>query len=446
MSLATVKDSAQSNEKDRDKSPSRISQTAMTLLANMTIGNSYSNTDPVVKLIKISVPALVSLFTNQLKPLIYANARQLSLETTTNLGDINELNSIVYTMAISAVRATRTVAFHKAERLLTNVVGTFGPRPEHDKFSFPAVTTLIINSIGPVIADRTPYRCEFIPYIIQQEVTALYTDARYNIRRGRIAHQALKSLSYWVNFVDVDVNEQTSSGWWTMHIVPSKRRDLEVTCIHAYNPMSFNDLDSATTLAAVTLEKTLYTFPGPCHTTKIGPFIAPKGSSTFNDIPLRFRSDLSVNQSPPVCICKFTTIQEATPAMLIMEYQHESTHGRDNRELLNEIPYHFLRAEDSADEINKTVTSAVQAYLQEIEQGYAKETTTEQPQEESAKKMTRTTPRFKHPDIESVDGINEIVKDTNYNQYVVDIYYFDHQFLKDFRVENRNQIVLKANH
>jgi hypothetical protein len=446
MSLATVKDSTQSNEKDRDISPSRLSMTVMTLLANKTIGNNYSNIDPVVKLIKISVTALVSLFTNQLKPLIYANARQLSIEGTTNPGDINELDSIVYTMVISAVRATRTVAFFKAERLLTNVVGTFGPRPEHDKFSFPAVTTLLVNSIGPITAERTPYRCEFIPYITQQEVSALYTDARYNIRRERIAHQALESLSYWVNFVDVDVNEQVSSGWWTMHIVPSKYRNNEVTCIHAYNPMSFNDLDSATTLAAVTLERTLYSFPGPCHTAKIGPFVAPKGSSTFDDIPIRFRSDLSVNQSPPVCICKFTVLQEATPAMLIMEYQHEAKDGRDNRELIKPVPYHFLRSEDASDEINDSVRSAVQAYLQEIEQGYAKEATTEQPQEESAKKKTRTTPRFKHPDFKGVDGINEIVKDVNYDQFTVDIYYFDHQFLKDFRVENRNQIVLKANH
>jgi hypothetical protein len=76
-------------------------------------------------------------------------------------------------------------------------------------------------------------------------------------------------------------------------------------------------LDNATTLASAILSTTLYDFPGPIHTARIGPFVAHTGASTPNDIPAALRDDLGFNVSPPVRLYEFVRERAATQADVI---------------------------------------------------------------------------------------------------------------------------------
>jgi hypothetical protein len=436
MSLPETKDAAQTLTAHPD-SPTRLAFIAHSLLADTTVSNGFRNSEPIVKVINLDTTALVELFTNQLQPLIYANARQLSLYGAQNANDTNELDAIIYTLAIGATKAARTTAFMKAKPFLSNLGALFGTHPDNEKYRYPAATTLLISSLGPVVSERLSYRCEFIPCITQQDIDALYNDARYSVLHERNAAFILKQIPTWVTCTDVNVEETISSPWWMLHIVPSKHNKGLRTCNNAYLPVSFNDIDNAICIAAISMDTTLYEFPAMCHTAKVGPFVTKTNASDFEDIPLRLRNDLTINESPPVMLYQFKHVRNATNADLIFEYLFDQTLN----DILSPCPDIFCNTEAETKKVNADTEHAVQQFVK----AHKSQTKAASP-DKQAKKRAKTPVSFIPPENPNYPKLDDEAYGAEYSVFFAEIYYFDHQILKDFRIATRNQIILSANH
>merc|ERR1719223_2509743 len=129
---------------------------------------------------------------------------------------------------------------------------------------------------------------------------------------------AMQRAHYSIMMSDIDINNEDSSHWWTLHVVQTTPTSANApTHQTTYSPISFTDLDNATTLAGAILSTTLYDFPGPIHTARIGPFVSHTGASTSTDIPAALRDDIGFNVSPPVRLYEFEASRPATQADVI---------------------------------------------------------------------------------------------------------------------------------
>jgi hypothetical protein len=314
-------------------SNSQVAKVAVELIHKGTIINLCNNIAPEHKMIRLKPEPLLALFTNTVKPIIYANARNLGINDFTIPNNQIRLNNITFTVCVSAIKGLRAVIYNKAMRIDNATLALFGNRPKMEEYSFPALTTLLINSCGPITRTHESYRCIFIPYITHQDVEDLKTSPHYFPNYLELFTLALNRAHYSIRSTDIDLYNKDQSHWWTLHVVALKSHEYEIKSpdsrtnssasattdpltqtvkiidrVNVYSPMSFKDIDHATTFASICLDETLYDLPGPCYTSTFGPFVTDSLPVEIADIPAPFDTDLCINISPPV---RLTTFSEA---------------------------------------------------------------------------------------------------------------------------------------
>jgi hypothetical protein len=254
-------------------SSTQVAKVAAELLYNRTVNNLTDNVAPDSKMIRLKPLPLLALFTNTLKPLIYANARNVGVNDLVQPANRIRLNDITYTVAVCAIGALRAVIYAKAMRINNAVLRLFGDRPRHEKFTFPALTTLLINACGPIYRSFESYRCLFIPYITKDDLEDLKLDERYVPPYLELFSLALSRAHYSIRSSSVDIYNDISSYWWTLHVVvleehieeikanenktkgktttSSSRINTIIDRVNVYSPMSFKDIDDSVVLGSI---------------------------------------------------------------------------------------------------------------------------------------------------------------------------------------------------
>jgi len=265
--------------------------------------------------VKIKVDVLYSTYANTLKPIVYGNFRNIGARTVTDLVDITFLDNVITTVATNAIICTYAVCFNKAARIDSNAVTLFGNFNPVDVNRFPSLTTLLISAMGPLEASHLPYKCTFIPYLVETEVTALTNQAGYTTHYYESFLQAMKR-GRTISMADVDVHTRESSPWWTLYMdnVRPTRTGTVSTPGHitAYNPNSFDDRSTAIILGSIVLEDTLFDLPGPLIVATVGPFAAIRIPRNIDDIPDPFNTSVSINPHYPAIHISFAEDRSLT--------------------------------------------------------------------------------------------------------------------------------------
>jgi hypothetical protein len=432
--LSQIHDSFQTSQREGNEngqSPTMLHKTAQLMVADKTLVNQYYNLEPVIKPIRLLPAPLVALFTAIIRPLVYANARNLSVATYTQAADTAILDNIIYSVAVNGLKALYGVLYYKASSHISHLTNLFGPNPETEKFSFPAMMTLLISSAGPVVRERESYRCVFVPHILEADVAAAYADNQYDFRYERTFLEVLEHINYSVVTTSVDINSTESSHWWTLHVTDSKR-DLNGnrTAKNVYNPMSFQDCDNATILGAIGLIDTLYEFPGPCHTSRLGPFIARTGPHAFEDIPIHLRSDLSVNESPPVRVWRFHRLRNPRYSdILVQSLEIPNPPGHPSEVLLEPIQRNTIREVHDYTDFIEDYTRDYIDRVNEHRQRAATESQTSKKKKSSTGAAIAAVlgdPRYAPEPHVMYPGLDDYITTLAYGVYECEIYYFDH--------------------
>uniref|UniRef100_A0A2V0RJT4 Uncharacterized protein n=1 Tax=viral metagenome TaxID=1070528 RepID=A0A2V0RJT4_9ZZZZ len=284
------------------------------IVADQTAVPGWNNREVLIKTIELSVAVLFATLQATIHPLVHGNYRSIGTRTNTAAADIAFLDQVTYTISANAVAAAYAVLFHKARATNNGYVQLFGGLPEVDKFKYPAFTTLLINSLGPIQRDRDPYICLFLPWMAKNAVDALRNNAAYLPRHEELFITGMQRTRN-VLLTDVDVGNVDSSPWWCLYIKrnPTTAGTPNPGATTVLNPISYDDRDTATILGGLVLTATLYELPGPCHTAEIGPFVGPPGND-WNAIPNPFRRDVVINGSPRAIDFVFTDLGPVTHA------------------------------------------------------------------------------------------------------------------------------------
>jgi hypothetical protein len=309
-------------------SRSNLSTSANRLIAEYTLTRFQNNSSTDLVYIKISVPTLFSTYANTLKPIVFGNFRNIGARTITDAADTAFLNNVVRTVATNAVICTYAVAFNKAARINAGSATRFGDYNPVDANRFPALTTLLVSSLGPLEASHLPYKCTFIPYLVAADVAVLINQAGYNVSFYESFLQAMKR-GRTISMTDVDVSSVDSSPWWTLFMNNTRPtatgNNVTPGQITAFNPNSFDDRNPAVLLGSMVLEDTLYDLPGPVITTVIGPFASIRAPTSIADIPAPFNDALHINKHVPAIYVTFTKVSDINHASAVYlgRYQND---------------------------------------------------------------------------------------------------------------------------
>lgn len=309
-------------------SRNNITTCANRLIAEYTLTRYQNNSEVDLVYIKLDVPTLFSTYANTLKPIVFGNFRNIGARTITDQSDKTFLDNVVRTVATNAVICTYAVAFNKAASIDAGAVTKFGDFNPVDANRFPALTTLLVSSLGPLEANHLPYKCTFVPYFQHAEVNNLINQTGYSPSYYESFLQAMKR-GRTINMSDVDVHTKESSPWWTLYMdnLRPTTAGTRTTPGHitAYNPNSFDERNPAILLASMVLEDTLYPLPGPLIVATIGPFASMREPTTVDDIPDMFMGPNHVNKHVPALFVKFTQGDQLTHATALTfgEYQKD---------------------------------------------------------------------------------------------------------------------------
>jgi hypothetical protein len=198
--------------------------------------------------------------------------------------------------------------FNKAARIDSYSIMRFGSYAPIDSVRFPIMATTLCNSLGPIESTQLPYKCTFIPYMTRTEIDDMFQQAGYTNHYYESFLQAMRR-GRTIMMTDVNIHEQTSSHWWTNYyenVRPSTQGGVTTPGhITAFCPFSYDQRDNNVLLAAIVTEDTLYELPGPCITSKIGPFARMYPPTVIDDIPEHFRSRIAINRHVPAITVKF---------------------------------------------------------------------------------------------------------------------------------------------
>lgn len=424
---------------------------AARLQSDGTIVNSFHNSEPAIKRIEIVPNRLIEMFDNILRPIVYGNYRGLGVRTVTNQADTQYLDSAIFTVAVNAVQACYAVGYTKTQKVNYGSVFQYGGRPEVDKFKLPAMVALLCNSFGPITRARESYRCTFIPILVKNDVDALRADPRYDSRKEEMFRLAMQRAHYSITMSDVDIANEISSCWWMLHVAQTTEAGaVQPTHQAVYSPVSHADLDTASTLASVVLSSTLYDFPGPIHTSKIGPFVARDHADSIADIPAPLRDDLALNVSPPVRLFRFVPDRTATQADVIAFGAIQGDAAltaradpglRDPNRLIGQIDRTFR---DHIQDLHDYYTTD-ESTTDTAQTAVTVTGTDPSPQKKPPAKRHRTPserPEPLHTQPVFAEPGNQVL---GLSIYTVEVYYFDHVQLDNFPISRREGIVTEAN-
>jgi hypothetical protein len=383
------------------------------------------------------------MFRNTLRPLIFANHRNLAVTDVVTPGNRATLERITYTIATSAVNATRQVLYNKAVRVNRSTLALFGELRQQEKFEFPAVTTLLINSAGPIERARESYRVNFVPYITSDEVDQLYQQDCYDPAFEETFGLAMSRAHYSLRMTEVDIYNEISSHWWTTYMEGfdphnvhfPNNATLDYTHfrrVNAYQPMSFRDLDDATAFACISLEETLYDLPGPCFTSEVGPFVVAMEHPTFNDIPPHFREDIAINKSPPVRLTTFTPREQITHADAVHYGRFQG-----DRALFDAAHPSVLDPNVPLNNWRNAMTTAVEACLNPDPSAG----TVARP----GTSPTRPSQNYVAPPAPHVVAPEALVVGTQYRKCKAISVYFDHVLLRGYETKKTAHRISEAN-
>lgn len=402
----------------RITSRNNVTTTANRLIAEYTLARFQNNTSTDLVYIKIKIPVLFATFANTLKPLVYGNFRNIGARTITDAADITFLDNVIRTVATNAIICAYAVAFNKAASLNAGSVTYFGDYNPVDSNRFPALTTLLVSSIGPLEASHLPYKCTFIPYLVNTEVTNLINQAGYNVSYYESFLQAMKR-GRTISMADVDVHSRDSSPWWTLFMNnerPTTTAGITTPGqISAFNPNSFDDRNPAILLGAMVLEDTLYDLPGPIITTTIGPFACQHEPHSIADIPAPFNGPTYINPHVPAISVQFefvTTLNHANSLVLGLFQEDDAIAD------LSDLPY------------------------PEKEDEQSEATTTTKKSKTSATRKRATATESKTPVKDTVENVGLY---NGSGMYTATILYFDHVIAVRVPHTRRANIVTDAN-
>jgi hypothetical protein len=426
-------------------SRTKIAVVATRLQADGTIINGYSNDEPAIKRIHIKVDNLLAFFTSSIVPIVYGNYRGLGVRTVTAAADVAYLNSAIYTVATNAVQACYAVGFTKTQKVNYGSVLLYGGRPEVDKFTFPALTALFVNSFGPITRARESYRCTFVPILNKTDVEALRLDPRYDPRKEEMFRLSMQRAHYSIMMSDIDIHNEETSNWWTLHVVQTTPPG-QATPTHqtAYSPFSFTDLDNATTLAGAILSTTLYDFPGPVHTARIGPFVAHTGASTPADIPAALRDDLGFNVSPPVRLYEFEASRPATQADVIAFGPIQSNPAITN--LADPVLLNPGQALQELDRIHRNFVDDLDIWYASLDSSKKAKTAAASTAITATAGDKRSQPSTSRPDpVYALASHYDMHDQVNgHSLFTVKVYYFDCVILDNFPLSRGESIITEA--
>uniref|UniRef100_A0A2V0RAT9 Uncharacterized protein n=1 Tax=viral metagenome TaxID=1070528 RepID=A0A2V0RAT9_9ZZZZ len=426
-------------------SRTKIATVAARLQADGTIINGFANDEPAIKRITIKVDALLAFLTATITPIVYGNYRGLGVRSVTATSDVDYLDSVIYTVATNAVQACYAVGFTKTQKVNYGSVLHYGGRPEVDKFTMPALTALFINSFGPITRARESYRCTFVPILNKTNVDALRAAVKYDPRKEEMFRLSMQRAHYSITMSDIDINNEESSHWWTLHVVQTTPSGFtDPTHQTVYSPISFTDLDNATTLAGAILSATLYDFPGPIHTARIGPFVTHTGASTPADIPAALRDDIGFNVSPPVRLFEFEASRPATQADVIAFGPIQSNTAITN------LGDPVLRNPGQA---LLDLDTDHRNFVRNLDKWYASQDSSKQAKS-SANSTTITVPTGNkrsrsidtRPDpVYAIKKPSDLADKVNgYSLFTVKVYYFDCVILDNFPLSRTESIITEA--
>jgi hypothetical protein len=431
-------------------SSTQVMKVAAELLYNRTVNNLTDNVAPDSKMIRLKPLPLLALFTNTLKPLIYANARNVGVNDLVQPANRIRLNDITYTVAVCAIGALRAVIYAKAMRVNNAVLRLFGDRPRHEKYTFPALTTLLINACGPINRSFESYRCLFIPYITKEDLETIKKDERYVPSYLELFSLALSRAHYSIRSSGVDIYNDISSYWWTLHVVVLEEHDDTISVaetqskgktlssqsrvnkivdrVNVYSPMSFKDIDDSVVFSAICMDETLYDFPGPCYTSKIGPFAAHTKPKTVADVPRPYNRDIYINKSVPVRLTNFIEVKDINgpEAAVFGAFQNDT-------KLSDETPSELVNPHRAISDFKNRIEAAL----------YNATNPTEPGQIVASKSSPKVA--YVEPQPLTFGSVVDPIPMTAYKLYEGFNYYFDHQILMNYSKESTQHLVEEAN-
>ncbi|BAU79512.1 hypothetical protein RVD_032 [Diatom colony associated dsRNA virus 14] len=403
-------------------SRSSTARTAATLISQYTAVPTENNSDTGLVYIEISAAKLYSTYANTLKPIVYGNFRNIGARTLTDQADRNLLDNVILTVATNAVIATYAVCHTKACKLNAGAISLFGNYSPVDCTRFPALTSLLINSIGPVEAPALPYRCTFVPYIVWDNVHDLITQANYTSHLYELFIQAMKR-GKTVAMSDVDVSNNQSNHWWTLFMSNVQTTTTGATTrtgdITAFCPFSFADRDHAVILAAFVIEETLYDVPGPLVTATVGPFARMYPPTSVEDIPDVYRTSLAVNPHVPAIFATFTKVSNMSHA--------------------SAVTFGILQNDSNISDLAfETVTlGPAPEYDYPVDYSITNPSKKRKTSEKASAKSTSMTTR---------SGLaTDTIESTPAALYIATVYYFDHRLLDKVPIARRSTVVTQAN-
>lgn len=421
---------ANANPNRQPPARTSLSTVAARLIADYSLGPFTANTATDLVHIKLSAASLYSTYANTLKPIVYGNFRNIGARTLSESADTTLLDSVVATVATNACVASYSVLLNKCIKEDASMITEFGRHAHVDSLRFPALTTLLVNSLGPVQTDTQPYRCKFLPYLVWTEIETLLAGSGYKSSYQEIFNTAMQR-GRTIQMTDVDVNNNTSSHWWTLYTnnhIPTvdasgnpalqRRNTLSVYC-----PFRFAERDDATVLGAVALETTLYEAPGPIISAVIGPFATISQPRTIDDIPKQFRNSLAVNSHYPARLILFDKVCRMTNA-------HALAFGDLQQD---EAIYKLASAGCTSESVNAPT------FEENVEFTEYSDNKKRKIDASSLRTVTLTTSTSTKP------GITEQVNNTQAKLYYATILYFDHHLVRDVTLHQRNAIITSAN-
>lgn len=398
----------------------KLQATAADLVARFVVSENYMNYKPRFNSIKLDVANLHCTFQNAIRPIVYGNYRNLGAHGFTGTNDKNLLDGVTYTIAANAVVTAFAVMYNKAVAIDNSMASLFERDVSSVSTKYPALLSLLIQTLGPYKTSTLPYKCFFVPYIKYSDTRSLFSNQSYSSEYN-IAFASAMERSRKVCMTDVDIKSTDSTPWWMLHRSFKDETDNANANQTVFSPTEFQNRTASVTLGAVCLHDTLYDFPGPLTTAQIGPFLyrgIPTDVSQIPDVP---RTESSFVSHYPAHDFRF----------LVLRGPDAHTKDKPGYELTKADLYSFGLTQYD-DEAVKDLDPEIQ-----ISEGDEEEFLPSKSKKRKPKRVTRRTVAE-----QSINGKDPVL---HWNILICQVLYFDTVLFIDLPVNERKSIITEAN-
>jgi len=398
-------------------SSTRLQAVAAKLVSDFIVSEGTNNSLPRIQSVKLLVDNLHKTFANSIRPIVFGNYRNLGTHGFTAANDVATLNGITFTVAANAVKTAMIVMYNKAVSIDNSLAQLFNRDQTAGATKFPALLSLLIQSLGPYKTTTLPYKCYFIPYLTWPEVQPLFAHADYNSEYQIAFNQAMIRCRQ-VCMTDVDFGSKESTPWWTIHRAFSDDVNNERSSLTVFCPQEFQNRTHSISLGAVCLHATLYDYPGPVMSAQIGPFIYRGIPTEIEDIPDTVLREFAYKPQPYARDVRFCAIRGPEASLTDPQITKAEMYAfaliQSNQDLFNglDASIHLEEGEDLGD-----------------------------PNSPKARKKRRKIAKRKVLK-QSIDATDQI---DGWNIYMCEIMYFDYMMFRELPIAERKLIITEAN-